>query len=585
MLRCRRFALAVMSVFAFSLTAAAQTYQVIHTFTGTGGDGAGPRGTLVQVGSDLYGTTSGGGDHGVGAVFRVDSSGSISTVYSFDPSTDDGVFPAAGLILATDGNLYGTGVTGGALGDGAVYRFDPSNGTATTIHSFNRDSGGWYAGTPAIEGTDGNLYVVTTYGHCDDDTDGCAAIVRMTTSGIGVVTLHTFGPDDGVQPLSPLLQTAADDFFGTTSLGPNGAARVFHMSGSGTVTLVHEFSDDEGRITVGSLLKGSDGNLYGVAATGGASFNGTIYRIDPDGNFTVLHSFDGTDGSIPEAGLIEASDGFFYGTTESGGAFDFGTLFRMDADGNVTSLHDFDGTSNGPNRPAGSIIPTAALVEAADGSLYGVRVRGGDQGQGIVFRYTIAGTAPLFCPNAFVRRDQMAVFLLKTEHGFDHVPPTCLGVFPDVTCPSLFANWIEELASEGITAGCGGGDYCPLSPVTRAQMAVFLLKTEHGIGFTPPACVGVFLDVPCSDTFAAWIEALAGEGITAGCGGGNFCPANPVTRAQMAAFLLKVEHGAAYAPPACVPLFADVLCPSLFADWIEELYTEGITAGCAGGAP
>ena len=116
-------------------------------------------------------------------------------------------------------------------------------------------------------------------------------------------------------------------------------------------------------------------------------------------------------------------------------------------------------------------------------------------------------------------------------------------------------------------------------------MAVFLLKAEHGTSFTPPACVGVFPDVPCSDIFAAWIEALAAEGITAGCGGGNFCPANPVTRAQMAAFLLKVEHGAAYVPPACVPLFADVLCPSLFADWIEELYTEGITAGCAGGAP
>ena len=449
------------------IPAMAQTYQVIHTFTGTGGDGAGPRGTLVQVGNDLYGTTNGGGDHGVGTVFRIDSSGSASTVYSFDPAADDGSFPAAGLILATDGNLYGTGDLGRCARRRSRLPLRPVGGTATTIHSFDRDSGGWYAGTPVTEGTDGDLYVVTTYGHCDDGTDSCAAIVRMSTSGIGAVTLHTFGPDDGVQPLSPLLQTAADDFVGTTSLGPNGDARVFHMGGSGTVTLVHEFSDDQGRVTVGSLLKGSDGNLYGVAASGGASFHGTIYRIDPDGNFTVLHSFDGTDGAFPEAGLIEASDGFFYGTTESGGAFGLGTLFRMDAAGNVTSLHDFDGTSSGPagggpNRPAGSIVPTAALVEGADGSLYGVRVTGGDnQGQGIVFRYTIAGTAPLFCPNAFVRRDQMAVFLLKTEHGFDHVPPDCLGVFPDVTCPSLFANWIEELASEGITAGCGGRRLLP----------------------------------------------------------------------------------------------------------------------------
>jgi len=180
-----------------------------------------------------------------------------------------------------------------------------------------------------------------------------------------------------------------------------------------------------------------------------------------------------------------------------------------------------------------------------------------------------------------VRRDQMAVFLLKTEHGAAHVPPACAGIFPDVACPSLFADWIEELASEGITAGCGGGNYCPLAPITREQMAVFLLKTEHGTAHTPPPCAGVFQDVPCPSLFAPWIEELAAEGVTGGCGAGNFCPGNPVTRAQMAAFLLKIEHGSAYTPPACTPFFADVLCPSLFADWIEELYAEGITAGCS----
>ena len=141
------------------IPAMAQNYQVIHTFTGTGDDGSGPRGTLVQVGTDLYGTTNGGGDHGVGTVFRIDSSGGVSTVYSFDPATDDGSFPAAGLILAADGNLYGTAISGGALGDGAVYRFDPGSGTATTIHSFDRDTGGWYRGHSVTEGTDGNLYV------------------------------------------------------------------------------------------------------------------------------------------------------------------------------------------------------------------------------------------------------------------------------------------------------------------------------------------------------------------------------------------------------------------------------------------
>ena len=584
-----RLARALILLAAAALTpisARAQVYEVLHSFSGTNDDGAGPRGTLVQVGNDFYGTTGSGGDAGGGGtVFKLDSSGSVSTVHSFDSSNDDGSGPIAGLTLADDGNLYGTAFAGGAHDDGAVYRFDPGNVTVTTIHSFDRDTGAWFPSSAVSVGTDGNLYVVTTYGHCDDNTDGCAAIVRMTTAGTGVTPLHTF-VDDGAQPLTPLLQTTANDFFGMTTLGPNGAGRVFHMSGSGTVTLVHEFTDEEGRVPMGALLLGSDGNLYGVASSGGASFHGSIYRVKPNGELTVLHSFDGTDGSLPEAGLVQASDGLFYGTTEIGGAFGFGTLFRMDSDGNVVTLHDFDGTGHAavghePDRPAGSAVPTAALVEGSDGALYGVRVSGGDHGFGLVFRYTTGPPAPLFCPNSFVRRDQMAVFLLKTEHGSTHVPPTCLGVFPDVACPGLFADWIEELASEGITAGCGGGDYCPLTPVTRAQMAVFLLKAEHGASFTPPACTGVFPDVPCSSQFAPWIEQLATEDVTGGCGGGNFCPGNPVTRAQMAVFLLKIEHGGTYVPPACTPLFADVSCPSLFADWIEQLFAEGITAGCS----
>ncbi len=136
-------------------------------------------------------------------------------------------------------------------------------------------------------------------------------------------------------------------------------------------------------------------------------------------------------------------------------------------------------------------------------------------------------------------RQQMAVFLLKGRHGICYVPPPCTGVFGDVACPSTFANWIEALAAEGITGGCGGGNYCPTNPVRRDQMAVFLLKAEHGPAYVPPACLGIFGDVPCPSTFANWIEQLSHEGITGGCGGGNYCPGNPNTRGQMAVFLVK----------------------------------------------
>ena len=161
--------------------------------------------------------------------------------------------------------------------------------------------------------------------------------------------------------------------------------------------------------------------------------------------------------------------------------------------------------------------------------------------------------------------------------------------FLDVPPADAFHSFVDTLARDGVTRGCGGGNYCRNSDVTRAQMAVFLLKSEHGSSYTPPPCTGVFPDVECAPApaFAVdWIEQLHGEGITGGCGGGDYCPDGAVTRAQMAVFLLKTEHGSSYAPPACTGVFADVECsptPAFAVDWIEQLYREGVTGGCATG--
>jgi S-layer homology domain len=153
--------------------------------------------------------------------------------------------------------------------------------------------------------------------------------------------------------------------------------------------------------------------------------------------------------------------------------------------------------------------------------------------------------------------------------------------FPDVPTSHPFYGFIENLFHNGVTGGCANGNYCPDNAVTRAQMAVFLLKGKLGASRIPPPATGtVFNDVHVGDFAADWIEQLAGFQITGGCGNGNYCPDNPVTRAQMAAFLLKAEHGSAYMPPACTGVFGDVPCPSQFADWIEQLFAEGITGGC-----
>ena len=133
----------------------------------------------------------------------------------------------------------------------------------------------------------------------------------------------------------------------------------------------------------------------------------------------------------------------------------------------------------------------------------------------------------------------MAVFLLRGKFGSAFVPPPAIGIFDDVPPNSFAAAWIEALAAEGITVGCGNGNYCPNNPVTRAQMAVFLLRAKYGTEYSPPPAVGVFSDVSPGSFAAAWIESLAAEGITAGCGNGNYCPNNAVTRAQMAVFLSR----------------------------------------------
>jgi hypothetical protein len=135
----------------------------------------------------------------------------------------------------------------------------------------------------------------------------------------------------------------------------------------------------------------------------------------------------------------------------------------------------------------------------------------------------------------------MAAFLLRAEHGSDYTPPPCTGVFTDVPCPSLFADWIEQLAAEGVTAGCGTNVYCPSQAVTRAQMAVFLLKTSEGSGYTPPPATGIFGDVPVGSFAANFIEDLYNRNITGGCSAAPllYCPASSVLRQQMATFLVR----------------------------------------------
>ena len=158
------------------------------------------------------------------------------------------------------------------------------------------------------------------------------------------------------------------------------------------------------------------------------------------------------------------------------------------------------------------------------------------------------------------------------------------GSFADVPASSPFYPFVETLLHRRITNGCTATGYCPLAPTDRAQMAVFLLLAKEGAAYSPPACgAPMFVDVPASSVFCPWIEELARRGIAAGCGGGRYCPASPVTREQMAVFVLRTLDPMLNPPPCGTPMFADVPASSGFCPWIEELARRGIVSGCGGG--
>jgi uncharacterized repeat protein (TIGR03803 family) len=237
-------------------------------------------------------------------------------------SNGPGARPSGGLVLAPDGNYYGTTMEGGEFSGGTVFKLTPE-GVLTRVASFTYEEGNPEHGV--IVGADGHLY--------------------GTTRGA---------------------------FPGT----PNSRGTVFRVSLAGELTILTTFPNGNPPVAPHRLLQASDGNIYGTTAFGGAQNKGSVFRLEPSGNVTTLVSFTGPDGAEPRGGLIEGSDGQLYGTTNGGGGTNrAGTVFRMTKAGALTTLASFElFTTTGYN-------PEAELLQTSDGTLYGLtRSGGGDDG-------------------------------------------------------------------------------------------------------------------------------------------------------------------------------------------------------------
>ena len=578
-------------------------FTTVHRFGWR--DGEGPAYLLPASDGFIYGSTSGGGTIGHGTIFRMDSSGQVATLHNLEGGVD-GRGPAQ-MMQAGDGTIYGTD-EGGASDFGQIFRLEAS-GDTTTLHSFDGDDGDGAQGL--VEGSDEKLYGTTRSG---GGAEG--AFFRIDTSGdfesLGGFSL---GGNGLAHPNGPLV-SRGDKFYGTTTDGGHGFGCIFEASAENSVSIQYCFAEDgsQGGSPL-TPLTDMDGDLWGTTSLAGEFGLGTAFLTLPGfADVDTKHSFTADEG--PAISLSFA--GGLFGTTGYAAQTPKGTIFSMDTDsGSLTTIFAFPGQMDGG-------YPTAP-VRGSDGLLYGTA--------GVIYRLSNATVAtnqilPTAGPpsgggglivmgGGFADSSSVAVggdsgsdlTVVDSTFLYLFTPPLSPGTLNDVTVtvptglatatatlpnayfadfldlPQIdpFHDYVEKIFRNGITAGCGGGNYCPQEAVTRAQMAVFLLKSEHGSAYVPPACAGLFDDVPCLSMFADWIEQLASEGITAGCGGGNYCPTSPVTRAQMAVFLLKTKHGPGFAPPPCTGVFADVACPSLFADWIEQLAAEQITGGCGGG--
>jgi uncharacterized repeat protein (TIGR03803 family) len=309
------------------------TLTTLHSFDGT--DGSVPNGALIQASNgDFHGTTDYGGyggDYGAGTVFKITPSGTLTTLYSFcgQSGCPDGQYPSS-LSQATNGDFYGTTISGGAYGGGTIFKINPQ-GALTTLYSFCSLTGcadGSYPYVPPVQATNGDLYGTTGYGGTSSacGTVGCGTVFKITLSGT-LTTLHSFDGTDGATPQAVLVQATNGDFYGTTDGGgANNAGTVFKITPSGTLTTLHSFCgqsgcpDGEGP---SGLVQATNGDLYGVTNYAGANSGGTVFKITPAGRLTTVYSFCSqsgcTDGNLPDADLIQATNGDFYGTTFAGG--------------------------------------------------------------------------------------------------------------------------------------------------------------------------------------------------------------------------------------------------------------------------
>jgi uncharacterized repeat protein (TIGR03803 family) len=469
------------------------TNGVLTTLVSFGGtNGSEPQAGLTLAGDgNFYGVTTGGGTNSCGTIFQMTPSGTLTTLFSFNGY--NGSCPDVPLTLGADGNLYGTTRTSLPGGNGAAFEIT-TGGAFTTLAYFNNGDGATpHSGLAA--GTNGNYYGTTEFG----GTNNLGTVYQLTPAGTETV-LTSFNLTNGACPVSDLTHGPNGLLYGTTyDGGTSNLGTIFTIDASGTLTTLLSFDETNGANPQSKLVLGGDGNFYGTTTRGGTNDYGTIFQMTPGGTLTTLVSLTlsnspadlllGADGNLygvnynggfsafgsifelvpggisnlvslnssignPVANIIQGRDGNFYGTGTSGtGLAANGTIFKAFSTGAASALFDFNNT-------IGS-IPTAPLVQGADGSFYGSTFLSGagggpgfNSGYGTLFKFSPPNT----CSN---------LFTLASTNGW----------FPDA---DMIQSPDGSLYGTTVAGGSGGGgDVFELFQVVGIP-AVFLSVSRNG---------------------------------------------------------------------------------------------------------
>jgi large repetitive protein len=316
----------------FEIAKGSNAITILASFDGS--DGQEPTaGLVLDSQGNLYGTTEFGGTSGDGTVFEiVKGSDSITTLSSF--IFGNGMDPTAGLVLDSQGDLYGTTANGGAYGDGTAFEIVQGSNAITTLASFNGTNGEFPDGGVVLD-AQGNLYGTTEYGGVNGD-----GTVFEILKGSGAISpLAAFNNTNGSGPQGGVSLDSQGDLFGTTEAGgANGFGTVFELAmGSSSITTVAAFGGSNGRSPQGGVVLDSQGDLFGATDSGGYNGQGTVFEIvQGTGTITTLTAFNNSNGQSPQAGVILDSQGDLFGTTQEGGANGFGTVFELSPQATVT---------------------------------------------------------------------------------------------------------------------------------------------------------------------------------------------------------------------------------------------------------